>query len=89
MENWYQYVTFGKCDIYVRSIWIIFLGENLCSIFTFLYKKLTCEESVRIRHTCEELVYFFSDVRDWYQIFENVNIARALSLCIRTKPLCN
>ena len=33
-------------------------------IFIFL----TCEESVRIRRICEELVRFFSDVKNWYSI---------------------
>ena len=39
------------------------------NIFVFL----TCEESARIRLVCEKLVRFFSDVKNWYSIFTNVN----------------
>ena len=33
---------------------------------------LTCEESLRIHLICEELVPFFSDVKNWYSILTNV-----------------
>ena len=35
MKNWYQYIAFGKCDIYLRSISTIFRVYNACSNFTF------------------------------------------------------
>ena len=31
-----------------------------------------CEELVRIRAICEGLVRFFSDVKNWYQVFTDV-----------------
>ena len=38
-----------------------------------IFMSLTCEESVRFRLPCDDLVRFFSDVKKWYQIFTNVN----------------
>ena len=36
VTNWYQYVTFGKCEIYVRLI-SIFMGGIICAQFHILY----------------------------------------------------
>ena len=44
--------------------------DNVLKFHMFIF--LTCEESVCIRLVCEELVRFFSDVKNWYSIFTNV-----------------
>ena len=46
---------------------------GLKSVLKFhIFIFLTCEESVRVRLICEELVQFFSDVKNWYSNFTNV-----------------
>ena len=70
MKNWYQNVTFGKYEICMWSNSII---SKICAqISHFIHVFLTRKESVRIRLFCEELVRFFSDVKNWYSIFTNV-----------------
>ena len=45
---------------------------GLKSVLKFhIFILLRCEESMRIRLFCEELVQFFSDVKHWYSIFTN------------------
>ena len=66
VKNWYQFFTFGKCEICVWSILIILGVYNLCSNFTYF------SFLVRICAICEGLVRFFSDVKNWYSIFTNV-----------------
>ena len=46
---------------------------GLKSVLKFhIFIFLTCEESVRLRLICEELVRFLSDVKNWYSIFTYV-----------------
>ena len=43
---------------------------GLKSVLEFhIFICLTCEDSVRIRFICKELVRFFSDVKNWYFFF--------------------
>ena len=71
VKNWYQNVTFGKCEIYVWSVSIIMGG--LKSVLKFhIFLIFNCEESIRIRLISEGLVRFFSDVKNRYQFFAHV-----------------
>ena len=101
VKNWYQFFTFGKCEICVWSISLILGVYHLCSNFTsfsFLIVKnwyafvpyandwfdssqmwrigtqfSQREESVPNAHRCEKLVPIFTDVKNWYLIFTDVN----------------
>ena len=44
--------------------------EYVLKFHIFIF--LASEESVRIHLICEELVRFFSDVKNWHSIFTNV-----------------
>ena len=68
VKNWYQIVTFEKCEICVRSISIILGVSTLCSnfnSFSFLTVKNFGTYSCHLRMTgsiflrCEELVLNF------------------------------
>ena len=61
VKNWYQYATFGKCDLYYvrrRSISIIF-GGKICAKISHLYV-------IPVKNR------FFSDVKNRYQIHTGV-----------------
>ena len=47
-------------------------GGLKCVLKFHIFIFLACEESARIRLICEELVRFFSDVKNWYSIFTNM-----------------
>ena len=66
VKNWYQFFTFGKCEIGVCSILI----TTVLKFHIFLI--FNCETLVRIHAICEELVRFFSDLKNWFSIFKNV-----------------
>ena len=44
--------------------------KSVLKFYIFIYS--TCEELGRIGLICEELVRFFSDVKNWHSIFTNV-----------------
>ena len=70
-KNWYQFFTFGKCDIF-RMVNFDNFG-SLTSVLKFhIFLIFNCEELVRIRAICEGQVRFFSDVKNWSSSFTNV-----------------
>ena len=49
-----------------------YFGGLKSALKFYTFTVYTCEESVRIRLICKELVRFFSDVKNWYPNYTHV-----------------
>ena len=70
VKNWYQYVTFEKCDLHKVNIDSFGGLKSVLKFHIFIF--LTCEESVHIR-LVKNWYSIFTNVKNSYQFLTNVN----------------